>query len=310
MARGYVSSSSRSRCFDSYWRYRPEAIADYAHAVVFLAVFLGILVTLCVVRKRAGAGKRLIGLAYIGALSLVAIQYAFQFIMRTLSACEVLNDNRSAFNTSIAGLVLSWISTMLLLYVVFYLLNMMLRKQLGQNLSVLRVVFGIDLFILGVLLFTYTVMLCQYYYELGRNDYFNPGVNIAAAIYISLAFDALHVLSIIGSGALSVLAVKSLRQRSMAQSSLLAWVALLHFSLLVSAVWSLTATAIQVGGGLYYGEIAYTVMSWISSTFYALAFVIIIVIARNPVWGSTADTVQQQYAYHQEDPVFDGAQRA
>lgn len=97
------------------------------------------------------------------------------------------------------------------------------------------------------------------------------------------------------------------------EQSLLVWIAVLHFSLLVSAVISITQTAGQLSGGIYYGEPGYAAMAWISSIFYALAFITIIVIARNPVWRSSAfaeDTVQQQYAYHQEDPVYDGAQRA
>lgn len=111
---------------------------------------------------------------------------------------------------------------MLFLYVVFYLLNIMLRKQLGQNLSILKVVFGIDLFILGVLLLTTTAMLCQYYYwNAHRGDSYGwdyPS-NLFATVYIDLAFNAFEILSILGSGVLSILAVKSLKQKNMAQTA-------------------------------------------------------------------------------------------
>jgi hypothetical protein len=43
-------------------------MSQYARGVVFLVVFLGIFITSFVMRKRAGAGKRLIGWAYTGAL--------------------------------------------------------------------------------------------------------------------------------------------------------------------------------------------------------------------------------------------------
>lgn len=61
-------SNSSSRCFSSYWGYDSIDIAIYACTVIFLAVYLGALIALCVVRKRTGPGKHLIGLPYILAL--------------------------------------------------------------------------------------------------------------------------------------------------------------------------------------------------------------------------------------------------
>lgn len=68
MARSRYGSSS-SRCFNDYWTGRPSTISNYVRTVIFLAVYLGILVMLFFARKKAGAGKRLIGLAYIGSLA-------------------------------------------------------------------------------------------------------------------------------------------------------------------------------------------------------------------------------------------------
>lgn len=106
---------------------------------------------------------------------------------------------------------------MLLLFVVFYTLNIMFRKQLGQDLSVLRVVFGIDLLILGALLLALVATLSYYYYWMGRS-YYQLGINIMASVYISLSFDAFYILSIIASGVLSVLAAKSLKRKNMSQT--------------------------------------------------------------------------------------------
>lgn len=69
MARKYGSSySSSSRCFNDYYDRRPYQLSNYARGVVFMVVYLGIFITLFVVRRRAGPGKRLIGWAYMGAL--------------------------------------------------------------------------------------------------------------------------------------------------------------------------------------------------------------------------------------------------
>ncbi|KAJ4341447.1 hypothetical protein N0V87_001838 [Didymella glomerata] len=286
-------------------------MSQYARGVVFLVVFLGIFITSFVMRKRAGAGKRLIGWAYTGALFFTVLNYIFQLVLSTLSACDALDDVQSVYDTNIATLVFSWLQTMLFLYVVFYLLNTMLRKQLGQNLSVLKVVFGIDLLILGVLLLTTTAMLCQYYFWYAhRGDSWDYPPSLYASVYVDLAFSAFEVLSIVGSGVLSILAVKSLKQRGMAQTSLMIWVTVLHFGLLFSTVWTLTQNAMQLGGAFYYREVSQDVLSWFSTIFYALSFVSVIVIARNPVWKSTAFAEEQQYAYHQEPPVYENAQRA
>lgn len=312
MARRYGSSySSSSRCFSGYWASTPSALSQYARGVVFLVFYLGLFVSLFVLRKRAGAGKRLIGWAYTGALFFTVVQFIFQFVLSTLNACDALNDVTPVYDSSIASLVFSWLQTMLFLYVVFYLLNVMLRKQLGQNLSFLKVVFGIDLLILGVLLLTTTVLLCQYYYWYAhRGDSWDYPSNLYASVYIDLAFSAFEILSVIGSGVLSILAAKSLKQRGMAQSSLMIWITVLHFGILFSTVWSLTRNAMQLGGGYSYREISDEVVSWFSAIFYALSFVSVIIIARNPVWKSTAFAEEQQYAYHQEPPVYDGVQRA
>lgn len=217
---------------------------------------------------------------------------------------------------------------MLFLYVVFYLLNIMLRKQLGQNLAVLKIIFGIDLLILGGLMLTVTAMLCQYYYYYGRRSgsYSGYPSGLYASGYIDLAFNSFEALSVIGSGILSILAVKSLKQRGIAQNvsstsylrslhltckqSLMIWVVVLHFGLLFSAVWSVTLSAMQFGGNYYYTQVTNAVVGWLSSIFHSLSFIAVIMIARNPVWKLTALAEEPQYAYHQEAPVYDGVQRA
>lgn len=67
MASRYDSDESSFTCFQSDL-YDNYFIAEYACVVVFLVVYLGILLTLYVVRRRVGAGKHLIGLPYMFAL--------------------------------------------------------------------------------------------------------------------------------------------------------------------------------------------------------------------------------------------------
>lgn len=68
MAHRYGSRSTSSSCFSKSWLYDKYFIAQYAALIIFLAVYLGLLIALCVIRRSTGAGKRLIGIPYMLAL--------------------------------------------------------------------------------------------------------------------------------------------------------------------------------------------------------------------------------------------------
>lgn len=107
------------------------------------------------------------------------------------------------------------INTFLLAFVVLYTLNTMLRKQLGHNPSALRMVFGPILFVLGGLLLSYLVIVSYLYSHYGRLSYGYDDVDIdvMSPTYISLAFDGMFLISILGSGALSIIAARSLKKK-------------------------------------------------------------------------------------------------
>jgi hypothetical protein len=67
MARRYGSSRYSSSCY-RFSTYDSYTLAQYACMVVFLAVYLGTLIMFCIVRKKTGAGKRLVGVPYMFAL--------------------------------------------------------------------------------------------------------------------------------------------------------------------------------------------------------------------------------------------------
>ena len=212
----------------------------------------------------------------------------------------------------------------------------MLRKQLGHNSSALKIGFGLDLFILGSLLCSLVVLLCYEYWWIGRSYWKRPSsfsFNSMASAYVSLAFDAVYMISILASGVLSLLAARSLRKKHAAsgvstsnpplasrqlthQQSLMIWISVLILSLFVCTLISIIQTSTQISYYVDLERTSYTAMYWITSFCRALAFITIIVIAKNPVWGSStfaADPIEQQYAsnYQQEPPIYDGAwQRA
>lgn len=97
----------------------------------------------------------------------------------------------------------------------------MLRKQLGHTSAMLKIILIIDLVILGVLLLVVTVLICYSYHFLARTIYESPAnlsTILSANQYISLAFSAVTVISILGSGALSLVAARSLKKKHIANT--------------------------------------------------------------------------------------------
>jgi hypothetical protein len=61
-----------SGCFNRY-SYDGYVLALYALVILLTVFYLGVLIALCVVRKKVGAGKRLIGLPFTFALFFVFV---------------------------------------------------------------------------------------------------------------------------------------------------------------------------------------------------------------------------------------------
>lgn len=123
----------------------------------------------------------------------------------------------------IATTVFYGIQTFLFLFVVIYTLNTMLRKQLGHNPTSLKVVLLVILFVLGSILLSYIVLnsYIQWWFsrEYNSRDYSNiPDTELMATNYLGLAFDCVFLISIIGSGALSLVAANSLKRKHVAGS--------------------------------------------------------------------------------------------
>ena len=144
------------------------------------------------------------------------------FIWTTLSACQATNSSlQSAYDLRSALAVFDSLSVIFLLFVAIWTLNIMLRKQLGHTSAILKIVLAIDLAILGVLLLVITVLICYSYHFIGRSIYESPaslGTILSATQYISLALSAVIVISILGSGAVSLAAARSLKKKHLANT--------------------------------------------------------------------------------------------
>lgn len=149
--------------------------------------------------------------------------WVIDFVWSTLSACDVGNlDYTVQYDMRIALLIFYDISLFLLLVVAFWTLNMMLRKQLGHTPAALKVALGIDLAVLGIILLPVIVLTSYGYYFIGRQDYRFYEANVTyillAATYMGLAFKGVTIISVLGSGALSLIAGRSLKKKHMANT--------------------------------------------------------------------------------------------
>jgi len=299
MAR-YRGSSSGSRCFNSGY-YGSYDYAQYACVVVFAAVYLGIAVGFCITRRKFGRGKHLVGVPYMLALFFTFIEQIINFIWTTLSACQATNGSlQSAYDLRSALAVFDSLSVIFLLFVAIWTLNIMLRKQLGNTSAILKIVLAIDLAILGVLLLVITVLICYSYHFIGRSIYESPAnlsIILSATQYISLALSAVIVISILGSGAVSLAAARSLKKKHLANTSIIIWIAVMTLAIFAVYLISIIQTAQTLTEFSYYDFASRMAAYWLSSFFYALAFVAIIFIAKNSVWNSATTHIVEPHSY-------------
>jgi len=297
---GGSSSGSSSSC--------PGAFSDtisqvyFGCIVVFLAVFLGIAIAFCTVRKRSGVGKKLLGAPYVVALLLWIIAYALDLVGSVLRECGTV-DLDSYYSLSIATSIFYYLAYYALLFVVAYTLNIMLRSHLGGSIMPFKI----------ILLAILAIMFALSCAIMGVNSYNNwtqtsAGYDADAELLMEpaerlrVAYSVLFLLSVLISGGLSLITIFAMRSRRLAGGDLLGWVVTLIFSMVV---WVL----LQIVFAAAYLQDSYEILDfttqvallYVQSFFQALSFIILLCIAKHASWNSTAamDATQSQpmYAY-------------
>ncbi|KAH7410259.1 hypothetical protein DE146DRAFT_775667 [Phaeosphaeria sp. MPI-PUGE-AT-0046c] len=103
----FSSGGSSNTCPNAFTT--TEEQANFANDVVFFVIFLGIALALCSFRKKSVAGKKLLGLPYIGTILFFLLSCACSIIATVLQQCEV-TDITSYINWQIAIIVFVLIS--------------------------------------------------------------------------------------------------------------------------------------------------------------------------------------------------------
>ncbi|OAL52110.1 hypothetical protein IQ07DRAFT_403499 [Pyrenochaeta sp. DS3sAY3a] len=310
----------------------PGAFSDtysqvaFANVVLFFAVFVGISIGLCTVRKKAGAtGSRLLAAPYALSVFLFILGYGLELIAAVLQECGTA-DSSTYFGIYIATNIFYYLAYWLLLFVVVYTLNTMLREHLGGMTSVYKVIY------IAILGFMFALTVAQ----IGISSYnlwtqTNGGYDanaepiIQPAEGLRIAYIVFYLVSVLVSGALSLQAIFAMRSRRLPGGDLLGWVIALIFAMVLWNLLSLVFAATYLQNEPLEFD-ASAGLSYVLNFFQALSFIFILCIAKHVAWTKTAAATttpvtyapvdqqptyaytapagQQQYYYQQQAPVY------
>ncbi|KAF1848429.1 uncharacterized protein K460DRAFT_275791 [Cucurbitaria berberidis CBS 394.84] len=288
---------------------------NLANIVLYFAVFLGISIALCSVRKKSGAGRKILGLPYILAIFLFLLSYGLELIAAILQECDTINTDRY-YSLLIATNVFWYLAYWLLLFVVVYVLNTMLRERLSGVTAVYKVIY---IAILGVM-FAITCgqigLTCYNLWTQTEAGYdANADLIVHPAEQLRVAYSVLYLISVIASGALSLMTIATLRSRRHPVGDLQGWIIALIFSMVIWVLLSVVFAAAYLQDTLLTFE-ASAALTYISNFFQALSFIFLLGIAKHAAWNKTAESaaaaqgyppvVAQQQYYYQQPPVYNG----
>lgn len=251
--------------------------------------------------------------------------YSLIIIGCVLRECRV-GSIYDYYNWAIAFTVFFRLSTYLLLVVVLWVVNSALRDHLGNHPGFFKIIYGIVLGIVGVIMAVYVGIQC-----------YNTWLNTDAGSdsdgeylgdeqeQVTVAYWVLYLVAVVLSGALSLMAVVSLRSRQaggvrqssinydcfklIATQNLLGWVIALTFTMFI---WTLFVV-IEAGAGLqdnFLGLNTYYAFEYIIDLFQSAAWIILLFIAKSAVFKAPVDNNDPQiynqttYPTTQAQPVY------
>jgi len=287
---GSSSSGSTSSCPGAFSS-TLEQVA-FACDVLFLAVFIGITIAMFMYRKRtSGLGKKLLSLPYIAAVLFYLLGQMCSVVASVLLQCRQ-TDFYSVYSWNIATTVFYNLSYILLLFVVVYTLNMMLRQQLGHVSKILKIALLVIVVFMGAITCV-RIGLRSYY-----NWTFMQGLNsswssraarvqfMLAVQRFSMAWDALYLLSVLAAGALALMTIVQLRSRRSPAGDLIGWVIALFLAMLFWIILIIVFAAFGLGYVDYSIELS-TTLTYLLSFSQALSFIFIICIAKHASWNTS-----------------------
>jgi hypothetical protein len=251
--------------------------------------------------------------------------YTLIIIGSVLRECRV-GSIYDYYNYAIAFSVFFRLSTYLLLVVVVWGVNSVLRDHLGNHPGFFKIIYGAILGVVGAIMVSYLGIQCYNLWLNTDDGQESDGDSLGfEQERIGVAYYALYLIAVVVSGALSMMAVVSLRSRRaggvrdfpnyhscfklIVTQDLLGWIIALIFTMFI---WTLFIV-IELGAGLqnnFLGVNTYYAFEYIIDIFQSAAWIILLFIAKSAVFKAPVDNNDPQiynqptYPTTQQQPVY------
>ncbi|KAF2796596.1 hypothetical protein K505DRAFT_359177 [Melanomma pulvis-pyrius CBS 109.77] len=274
--------------------------AYFAEYCVFFLVALFILIAMRRVKKRHGNAKRLLGPIYLVSLLFALLGNALLIVATMLQECRT-TDFRSFYQWAIAFLLFFRLSNFLLLVLVVYNVNDLLRQLHGHNPSYFKFIYGFILAIMGALTCGLVGIQC---YNASVSAYVSSGPSLGdAEIRLRLAYYVLYLVSILAAGALAAATVVSMRARGTPRGNLTGWTIALMFSMFLWTLFTVIEYASNfTDQGFDYK--VYLAFSWIENTSQAFSWICMLFIAKSTVLAGVAVNHGTSQIYNNQTPTY------
>ncbi|KAL1794222.1 hypothetical protein ACET3X_007643 [Alternaria dauci] len=246
------------------------------------------------VRRKAGGGKKLIGVPFVAALFFQVLSRLLYLIGGLMYECSDLSNN-DYINLSIAANAMIHLANWALLVTFVYVLNSMLLRQLKNSSSGPKIVSWI---LIGVMAAVMVADLAFSSYISTSSKYwdFDFALTILIARAFSLTADILWMISVIISAAFSLSSISALRSRRLPGGDLIGWVAALFVTLFIYSVLGIVFSSLFFwpDQSLISNE-ALLALSFISAFSQVLTFVALMCIAKHISWSQTIEKTELVY---------------
>lgn len=165
------------------------------------------------VKNRHANARKLVGPIFGLSLLFQLLYFAMQIVATMLQECKTM-DIFDYYNFAIAYNIFEKLANFLLLVVVLYGVNSLLRSHSGNNPSSMKIIYGAVLGVMGILTCVVIGMQSYNYWTFTEAGW-DADTYLYSSTKVAMAYYVLYLLSAIGAGVLALMAVMSMRSRSM-----------------------------------------------------------------------------------------------
>jgi voltage-gated potassium channel Kch len=236
---------------------------------------------------------------------------ALQIIDILLVECDTFANFWDHYKILVPVIIFAYLAYFLLLVMVVYNVNDLLRQQHGHNPSYVKYIYGSTLVVVGGVTVGLIVLECWSYF----NNFVFAGPRIRLAFYV------LYMLAVIIASVMAAATIFSMRSRGTSNrvsspsylspsctpltrsQNLITWTGAVMFSMLFWIILSVAQSAAYFSF-TYLGDTTYQAFYWLENIFKAFAWICLLFIAKSNVLGaSTGNAVAQ--VYNAQNPAYD-----